>query len=163
MKKRSFFQKLTGSYPFDEEDEMAPESQEPAKHLKVQSEGGKGGEIEETVEMPEEEGELTIDMYQTKEALIIEAMVAGVKPENLDISITREMVTIRGHREEQKEATGDDYFYQELYWGSFSRTIVLPQEIEPEESSAKSKNGLLKIRLPKINKEKMAKLRVKAE
>src|SRR3989344_6339293 len=85
-------------------------------------------EIEEMAE--EAEGELAIDMFQTPAEIIIKTMVAGVKPEDVDITITRDMVTVRGKREEVHDYSEDDFFHKELYWGSFSRTVVLPQEIE---------------------------------
>jgi HSP20 family protein len=71
------------------------------------------------------------------------------------------MVTIRGAREEHKEVAEDNYFHKELYWGAFSRTVLLPAEVEVEEASAQEKHGLLTIRLPKIDKEKQTKLKVK--
>jgi HSP20 family protein len=89
-------------------------------------------------------------------------MVAGVKPEDLDVSITREMVTLRGTREPGDSVAGDDYFQRELYWGSFSRTILLPTEIDVEESEAIEKQGLLTIHLPKIDKERSQTLKVKS-
>jgi HSP20 family protein len=88
-------------------------------------------------------------------------MVAGVKPEDLDVSITRDMVTIKGKRETERNVSDDDYYHRELYWGSFSRTIMLPAEVEVEECDAVEKHGLLIITLPKIDKHKQAKLRVK--
>lgn len=88
-------------------------------------------------------------------------MVAGVRPEDLDISITRDMVTIKGTRLEEQEITKDNYYHQELYWGSFSRTIMLPAEIDIEESNATEKYGLLILTLPKIDKERRTQLRVK--
>ena len=88
-------------------------------------------------------------------------MVAGVRPEDLDISITRDMVTIKGTRQEERETTKENYHHQELYWGSFSRTIMLPAEIDTEEAGAIEKHGLLILTLPKIDKEKKTKLRVK--
>ena len=84
-----------------------------------------------------------MDVYQSPDEIVVEAMIAGVKPEDLDVSITRDMVTIKGKREESREVAENDYFYKELYWGSFSRTILLPQEIEPEEAQAVEKHGLL--------------------
>ena len=72
------------------------------------------------------------------------------------------MVTIRGKREQHTEGGGDDFFFQELYWGSFSRTIVLPQEVEIEEAEASEKHGLLTIKLPKLDKGRHAKLKVKS-
>ncbi len=89
-------------------------------------------------------------------------MVAGVKREDLDISITRDMVTVKGRREEEGGISEQDYFHKELYWGSFSRTILLPHEIEIEGAEAIENQGLLTIKLPKIDKEKQTKLRVRA-
>ena len=90
-------------------------------------------------------------------------MVAGIRPEDLDISITRDMVTIKGSREDNTVNIDDeDYFHRELFWGSFSRVILLPQEIEIEEAEAIERHGLLTIKLPKINKDRQTKLRVKA-
>lgn len=108
------------------------------------------------------EGELSVDVYQTPTHIVIKAMIAGVRPEDLDVSLTRDMVTIRGKRERHTEGGGDDFFFQELYWGSFSRTIVLPQEVEIEEAEASEKHGLLTIRLPKLDKGRHAKLKVKS-
>ena len=110
----------------------------------------------------EAEGELAIDVYQTPSHIIIKAMIAGVRPEDLDVSITRDMVTIRGKRERHVEGGAGDFFFQELYWGSFARTIVLPQEVEIEEAEATEKHGLLVIRLPKLDKGRQAKLKVKS-
>ena len=109
-----------------------------------------------------EEGQLAVDMYQTPSEIIIRTMVAGVRPEDLDISITRDMVTIRGRREESYENSGEDFFHRELYWGSFSRTIILPAEIEIEEAEAKENHGLLTLILPKIDKNRQSKLKVKS-
>lgn len=108
------------------------------------------------------EGELAVDVYQTPTHIIIKAMIAGVKPEDLDVSITRDMVTLRGKRERHTEGTAGDFFFQELYWGSFTRTIVLPQEVEIEDAEATEKHGLLTIRLPKLDKGRHAKLKVKS-
>lgn len=118
---------------------------------------------EDWIEEENNEGELTIDMHQTPKEIIIHAMVAGVRPDNLDISINREMIVIKGNRERTKIVSEEDYFYQELYWGSFSRTILLPQEIEVEESEASVSEGLLTITLPKIDKNKTQKLKVRKE
>lgn len=108
-----------------------------------------------------EEGELTVDVYQTPSEIVIKSMVSGVKPEDLDISITRDMVTIKGKRETERYVKDEDYFHQELYWGSFSRTIMLPAEVDVEESEAIEKHGLLILKLPKIDKNKQTRLRVK--
>jgi len=93
---------------------------------------------------------------------VVKAMISGVRPEDLNISITREMVTIKGKREETETVTGPDYFQQELYWGSFSKTILLPAEVEPEEAEAVERHGLLTIRLPKVDRQRVEKLKVRS-
>ena len=108
-----------------------------------------------------EEGELTVDVYQTPEMIVIKSMIAGVRPEDLDVSITRDMVTIRGKREEERVAKEEDYFARELYWGSFSRTIQLPEEIDVDEAEAIEKHGLLILKLPKLDKKRQSKLKVR--
>jgi HSP20 family molecular chaperone IbpA len=118
--------------------------------------------MEDEPRQEEPDGELAVDVYQTPTHIIIKAMIAGVRPEDLDVSITRDMVTIRGKREQHTESTAGDFFFSELYWGSFSRTIVLPQEVEIEEAEASEKHGLLSIRLPKLDKGRAAKLKVKS-
>ena len=152
--KKSFFERLTGTVRIDDESETELEVVEkaPAQHVAVKSDWGE----EET------DGELTVDVYQTPDEIIIKALVAGIDPNDIDVSIGRDSVTIKGKREGSREAGDDDYFHRELYWGAFSRTITLPQEIEVEESEATQKHGLLTIRLPKIDKGRQAKLRVKS-
>ena len=118
-------------------------------------------EQEESILDDEEDGQLAVDMHQTPTDIIIKTMVAGVKPEDLDISITRDMVTIHGKRMEPYEDTENDFFHKELYWGSFSRTIVLPAEVEIEEAEASEKHGLLTLILPKIDKNRQSKLKVR--
>src|SRR3989344_4184428 len=81
-----------------------------------------------------EEGQLSVDVFQTKDAIVIKSTIAGVKPEDIDISINNDMVTIRGKRQEEETISQDDYFYQECYWGGFSRSIILPTEIIPEKA-----------------------------
>jgi HSP20 family protein len=112
-------------------------------------------------ETQEEEGELSVDVYQNPGEIIIKTMVAGVKPDDLDVSITRDTVTIKGKREVEKLVDEGDYLHKELYWGSFSRTIVLPQEIDVDTAEAVEKHGLLILKLPKINKNKQTKIKVR--
>lgn len=128
--KRSFFERLTGTVNVDDYDEDTLEDE---KHIGITHQHEEVAEEEEQekqdwMEEESEEGQLTVDVYNTPDEIIIKAIVAGVKPDDLDISITRDMVTIRGKREEHREVNEEDYFYRELYWGFFSRTILLPQE-----------------------------------
>ena len=111
---------------------------------------------------PGGEGQLPVDVHQTAGDIIIRAFVAGVRPDELNISISRDMVEIEGSRMERGQVIGPDYFTRELFWGSFSRTIMLPQEVDVDASSASAKDGLLTIILPKLDKMRQTKLRVKA-
>ena len=113
------------------------------------------------LEESQQDGELAVDMYQTTGDIIIKTMVAGVKPEDLDLTITRDMVTIKGKRESERAVKEGDYFHRELYWGSFSRSVVLPQEVDPAEAEATEKHGLLILRIPKAIKDKQTKIKIK--
>lgn len=108
------------------------------------------------------EGELAVDVYQTNESIIVQAMVAGVSSDELSVSATREMVTIKGKRSAPTGIAPENYFYQELYWGAFSRTILLPAEIEADEVEATERHGLLTIKLPKLNKGKIKTVKIKS-
>jgi len=156
FRKPSFFERLTGIVRMDEyeEDILDAEGDAPQERTTWDEQP-----LEESIE----EGELPIDMYRTADSIVIRALVAGVHPEDLEVAITRDMVTIRGTREEDQEVADEDYQFRELYWGSFSRTIVLPEEILIDEANAKEKHGLLTITLPKVDKDRSAKLKVKAQ
>ena len=157
--KRSFFEKLTGAVRLEDQDENFDNNLD-YKNKNVSNKKSVSVAPSWTEE-ESEEGELTVDVFQTPTEIVIKTMVAGVRPEDLDISITRDMVTIKGKREAEKVINEEDYFHQELYWGSFARTIVLPAEIEVEEAEAIEKHGLLIIHLPKIDKNKQAKIKVR--
>lgn len=113
--------------------------------------------------LSEYEGQLTIDMYQTKDNVIIKSTIAGVKPEDIDVTIANDMVTIRGERTRDFEASSEDYFYQECYWGSFSRSVVLPVDVDIENVGADLKDGILTVILPKAAKAKARKIKVGAK
>lgn len=153
-KKQSFFDRLTGASYDDTFDSFENEFEEETT-LPIEEAGAAAA--------PKEEGEaqLTVDVYQTDNDIVIRALVAGVRPDDLDVAITRDMVTISGKRVEEKELSEDDYVYRELFWGGFSRTIVLPAEVDVDAASASEKHGLLTITLPKLNKDRQTKLKVK--
>ncbi len=169
FKKRSFFDRLTGGIRMnDHEPELELEQEEeveeqPKKMRSISPRHiQKEQKEKDTWPVEEEEGQLTVDVYQTPGEIIIQTMVAGVRPEDLSINITRDMITIKGKREENRNINEDNYFTKELYWGSFSRTILLPQEIEVEDAEATEKHGLLMIRLPKIDKERKTSIKIKS-
>lgn len=145
FKKRSFFEKLTGSVQLDDADDLQP--------LTVGS---------EEPGLPEPEGgELSIDMYQTPGDIIIRAVIAGCRPEDIEVDIGRDSVSIKGERHEKHEVQEDNYYHRELYWGSFSRTVKLPAEVEPQDAEATEKHGILTLRLPKIDKARRASVKVR--
>lgn len=111
----------------------------------------------------ESEGQLSIDVYQTKDNIVIKSTIAGVKPEDIDVSIDNDMVTIRGSRSQEEKISENDYFYQECYWGEFSRSVILPMEVNAEETEASLKNGVLTLILPKAQKNKSVAVKVKSE
>ncbi len=158
--KRTFFERLTGAVRVGDDLEMESPQMSgrkdfaPTNHITPK-------DSEPWAEEEAQDGELTVDVYQTPNDIIIKTMVAGVRPEDLDISITRDMVTIKGKRESERLIRDEDYFHQELYWGTFSRNIMLPQEIEIDEAEAVEKHGLLIIKLPKLDRARQANLRVK--
>ncbi|MBI3888939.1 Hsp20/alpha crystallin family protein [Candidatus Nomurabacteria bacterium] len=153
-KKRSFFERLTGSRNVEEEVE-----EKNTRTIK----GVKGDKPDNNwMEEENEEAELSVDVYQTPTDIIVETMVAGVKPEDLELSISRDVISIRGEREESRTIDEDNYFAQELYWGKFSRTISLPAEVEPEEVEATEKHGLLIVKIKKVDKDKKNNVKVKS-
>ena len=158
--KRSFFERLTGTVRMDDD---AAETKAPAKKGRADARADRSdGEVASWMDAETvEEGELTVDVYQTPEMIVIKSMIAGVRPEDLDIAITRDQIVIRGKREEERIAREEDYFTRELYWGSFSRTINLPEEIDVDEAEAVEKHGLLILKLPKLDKKRQSKLKVK--
>lgn len=106
------------------------------------------------------EGQLTVDVYQTEDDIIIKSTIAGVTSEDIDISITNDMVTIKGVRKPDERVRQNDYYYQELYWGPFSRSVILPEDIDADNAKALMKNGILTLRLPKLSKTRTKKIKV---
>lgn len=165
--KRSFFERLSGTASnedsFDSFDDELPTASLPVRgdsRGRSSEHGAHAGATDESVKGSE--GQLPVDVHQTPSEIIIRAFVAGVRPDELSISISRDMVEIAGTRSEREQVASPDYFSRELFWGSFSRTILLPQEVDVEASSANAKDGLLTILMPKLDKAKQTKLRVKA-
>jgi HSP20 family protein len=107
-----------------------------------------------------EEGQLSIDVFQTPEALIIKSTIAGVKPKDIDISLNNDMLTIRGKREMDEIIREENYLFKECYWGSFSRSIILPVEIQEDKIEAQLENGVLTVILPKAKASKQIFIKV---
>ncbi len=164
LKKRSFLERLTGSIRLDDEDELIENSVNSINKINLQGKDIEGlSDSEQDFNSEEEqEAELSLDIYQTENEIIVQTMIAGVHPDNLTINITRDSISIRGKREENQSINKENYFVQELYWGTFSRSISLPEEVNLEEAEAIEKHGLLIIKLPKIDKNRETKLKIKS-
>ena len=176
-RKKSFFELLTGSSQPEEkiatQDTGKEESVAFKKDLKQTEMPGpqkrdvikpaKNGPFTHEELAAEEEGQLTIDVYQTENEIVIKSPVAGVSSDDLDVSISNDMITIKGRRENDERIPDDDFYFQELYWGPFSRSVILPTEVEADKVRASLKNGILTVRLPKIKRETIKKVEIRAE
>lgn len=169
QRKQSFLERLTGTHTITDEqsfEEEAPREARPIARYdtEVQSYEEEVTTEEEVYEDEEEDEEpgLAIDMYESDNELVLQGMIAGVTPENLHISITRNSVTIRGKRNAPQGIPEEHYISRELYWGSFSRVIELPYEVDTEGAEAVEKYGLLIIRLPKLDVARTQELKVKS-
>ena len=169
--KRSFFERLSGSSRADDYDSETP----------IQTNNNSYNKDDETsitfnspfretaVEdkfasssLEDNEGQLTIDVYQTDNDIVIKSTIAGVKPEDIDVTINNDMVTIHGERRNEEEVTEENYYYQECYWGGFSRSVILPVDVIAEKAEASMKNGILTIRLPKADSNKTKRIQVRS-
>lgn len=169
-KKRSFFERLTGSIRMEDDESvvMTPPPKRAGFYRSYDEDYETDDEVEASVEIETEsieedeelaDAQLAVDVYETNDAIVVKTMTAGVKKEELQITASRELLTIRGRRE-QAHAYQNTYHIQELYWGSFSRTIELPDEIDIELASATEHHGLVTITLPKFDKKKQATLKI---
>ncbi len=165
FKKPSFLARLTGSNDTDDgyfgtgSEPIVFEGTGEERHAHV---GPRDGSPAGEWAGEEPAGELAVDVYQTPDAMVVKALVAGVHPASIDISLTREMLTISGTRQDEREVDEEHYYQRELYWGSFSRTILLPEEVDVDMAEASERHGILMIRLPKINKKRQTKLKVRS-
>ena len=119
-----------------------------------------GTETEKTDVETEDEGQLTIDVYQTPNDVVVLTTIAGVRSADLEITLNNDLLTIRGARQNPADAKAEDYFYQENYWGNFSRSVILPVDVDVDRVRAELKDGILKVLLPKTTKAKTKRIRV---
>lgn len=121
------------------------DAQENEENLKVELTSKK-------ISNSQNEGHLTVDVFQTENDIVLQSTIAGAKSEDIDISVTKDMVTIKGYRHPEQGVKADDYFHRELFWGPFSRAVILPVDIDADRAKASMRNGVLTIRLPKIER-----------
>lgn len=154
----NFFKKLSGlddkiNIRQADESEFTDDEIDVQPIIKSESSEWLGGDYDE--------GQLSIDVFQTPDSLIVKSTIAGVKPGDIDISINNDMLTIRGRREIQENISEENYLIKECYWGGFSRSVILPVEVEVEKVEAALDNGVLTVILPKAKSAKQFSIKVK--
>ncbi len=106
------------------------------------------------------EGQLIVDVYETDKEVVIQSAIAGVRINQIDVSLENDILVIKGVRENPCKDKVRNYFLKECYWGAFSKDIILPREIDTGRIDAKIKDGILTIRMPKIEKAKNKKISI---
>lgn len=106
------------------------------------------------------DGQLVVDIYETDKELIVQSAIAGIKNNKINIGLEDDILIITGERENPIKDDNKNYFTQECYFGPFSREIILPREIDTSRIEAKVKEGILTIRMPKIERAKSKKIEV---
>ncbi len=165
--RKSFLQRLTGSFKEEDEEAIEKMSQVNRKSFSSLKDLDDRDDDDDIQDEDEDdtpiavEGQLGIDLFETPVEVIVKTMIPGVRKEDIDISLSRDMLTIRGERKDEKTIAEDDYHYRELYWGTFSRTVKLPHEVDIDRAEATESQGMLTLRLPRIDRERKASLKVK--
>ncbi|MDA3814800.1 MAG: Hsp20/alpha crystallin family protein [Patescibacteria group bacterium] len=106
------------------------------------------------------EGELAVDIYETEKSIVIQAPVAGVKKEDIEVITEKDTIVIKGHRECPKREDGEvkNFYTQECYFGDFRREVIMPEDFDPAQIEADINDSILTIEVPKIEKEKKRKI-----
>ncbi len=108
-------------------------------------------------------GSPAIDMYQTDADVVVKAAVPGLKPDEVNISVTGDILTIKGEVNREEEVKEKEYQLRERRWGSFERSLMLPTEVKSDQAKAEFENGILTITLPKDEKAKPKMISIKAK
>lgn len=145
----------------DLEEENPFSDEEEATVVKPTAKASKKVSAKKEDKWPEPEGQLAVDVYQTKHDLVVQSAIAGIRPDLIDVTIENDVITIKGERQKLSEEAGD-YFYQECYWGAFSRQIISPVEIDSGRVDASLKDGILTIRVPKVMRKNTGKIVIKS-
>lgn len=147
--KKSFFEKISG---------------DKKTSLKVKDANEYSSSFK-TEEDPKEvqDGQLAVDVYEIDSAIVVRSIIGGVKAEDIEISAANDVLTIKGVREKNEETETHNYFVEECFWGAFSRSIILPVEVDAGNVKATMKNGILKIILPRLVGGKIKKIKIEEE
>lgn len=104
-----------------------------------------------------------IDVYETKDSVVVEAPLAGVDPKNVEISIDNDVLTLKGEAKKESEVEEKNYYRKEIREGSFFRSINLPAHVIGDKAEAESSEGMLKIIIPKAAESKPKKIVIKTK
>jgi len=141
------------------DDELAAAflDEDPAEDAAVDAPGEDEDEWQDVDDAP---GQLAVDVYETKEKLVVKARVAGVSKDDLDVSIADNTVSIRGTLTSGDEVSAENYFVQECYWGEFTRSIALPVPVKEDEIEAILKDGVLTVGFTKVKQDTVKKIEI---
>ena len=112
---------------------------------------------------PVGEGRLAVDMYETDDAIVVKSAIPGIKAQDLDISVTGEILTIKGETRTGEEIKEGKYLYRERRYGSFCRALTIPVPVMTDKAEATFENGVLTLTLPKVEEVKPKAIKVKAK
>lgn len=112
---------------------------------------------------PRMAGTLAVDMWETEDDIVVKTAVPGVDPEDIDISLTGDTLTIKGETKVQQETEEDNYVCREMRYGSFSRSLTVPMPVKSDEAEAEFEDGMLTLRLPKAEEVKPKPIRIKSK
>ena len=108
-------------------------------------------------------GDLAIDVYETKDNVVVKASLPGVKPEEIDVTITGNTLTLRGESKEENEVKEENFIRKERRYGSFSRSVTLPDGLKSDQADASFENGMLTLKIPKSEESKPKSIKVKTK
>ena len=148
---------LTAAFLGDDADLGAPIAEEPVDAPSGMTTNAPADEWEEDEAVP---GQLAVDVYETKEKLVVKARTAGVNKSELDVSIADNTLSVRGTLSAGSEEDVENYFVQECYWGEFSRSIALPVPVKEDEIEAVLKDGVLTISFVKVKQDTVKKITI---
>jgi len=151
---------LTAAFLGDDDynsDKQQPQQSDQPQQQPQQPQSSTGEEWDEEDAVP---GQLAVDVYETREKLMVKARTAGVNKHDLDVSISDNTLSIRGTLSAGNEDDVENYFVQECYWGEFSRSIALPVPVKEEEIEAVLKDGVLTIGFTKLKQDTVKKIQV---
>lgn len=175
-KKRSFFERLTGGITLSDkdQDEVIDDEVENKKGRKTdvakltplnsehKGKNKKTDDEDEDEKVADDDvANLSVDVFESDTEIIVNAFVAGVHPENVDVTITRNSISIRGHRDDDIRKNFEQ-IENELFWGKFERDVMLNVDLEPDRAEASQKQGLLTITVPKIDRDRRSTPKVRS-